>query len=55
MGHIGALRDWGKWKRGAGVWYERMRVRLVGLLLLLLLLLFLLDRLQWVGGYSARC
>ena len=53
MGPPGALRDWRKWKRGAGVWYERMRARMVGLLLLLLL--FLLDRLQWVGGYPARC
>ena len=53
MGLPGALRDWGQRKRGAGVWYERMRARMVGLLLLLLL--FLLDRLQWVGGYPARC
>ena len=27
------------------MWYERMRMRMVGLLLLMLL-----DRLQWVGG-----
>ena len=45
MGPPGALRDWGQWKRGAGVWYERMRGRMVGLLLLLLLL-YLLERLQ---------
>ena len=32
------------------MWYERMRMRMVGLLLLMLL-----DRLQWVGGSPARC
>ena len=40
----------GQRKRGAGVWYERMRMRMVGRLLLMLL-----DRLQWVGGSPARC
>ena len=40
----------GQRKRETGVWYERMRMRMVGLLLLMLL-----DRLQWVGGSPARC
>ena len=41
VGPPGVLRDWEQWKRGAGVWYERMRGRAVGLLSLLLL--FSLD------------